>query len=96
MFAGLFRSAVPEGRLGVALREFVTSQIESQFAGRWGPEELKTRVGFFMTQMIGLGAVRYLFRIEPIASASPENLAKVIGPTLDRYLLGRAPRFGSA
>ncbi len=94
-FAGLFHSAATEGRLGVAVRGFVISQIESQFAGRWGREELKTRVGFFMTQMIGLGAVRYLFRIEPIASASPENLAKIIGPTLDQYLLGRTPQFCS-
>lgn len=90
-FAGLFHPASAEGRLGAAVRKFVASQIESQFAKQWEGEELRTRVGLFMTQIIGLGAVRYLFRIEPIASSPPEVLAEAIGPNLDRYLVGSAP-----
>lgn len=90
-FAGLFHPAAAEGRLGAAVRKFVASQIESQFVNQSEGEELRTRVGLFMTQIIGLGAVRYLFRIEPIASSPPEVLAKTIGPNLDHYLVGPAP-----
>ena len=89
-FAGLVYTAASGGRVGDAVRTFVTTQIEAQFVGQIAPEELKERVGLFMAQIIGLGVVRYLLRIEPIASATPESLARSVGPNLDRYLLGRA------
>jgi hypothetical protein len=36
--------------------------------------------------MFGLIGVRYLLRIEPLASASATVVATAIGPTIDRYL----------
>lgn len=38
--------------------------------------------------MLGLALSRYVIKLEPIASASPADLAAMIGPTLDRYLTG--------
>ena len=31
---------------------------------------------------------RYVLRLEPLASASPESLVAAIGPTVQRYLTG--------
>lgn len=88
-FAGLVYTAGSGGRVGDAVRTFVSTQIEAQFAGQISDDELKARVGLFMTQIIGIGVVRYLLRVEPIASASAEWIARSIGPNLDRCLLGR-------
>ena len=38
--------------------------------------------------MLGLAMSRYVIKLEPIASASPADLAATVGPTLDRYLTG--------
>jgi len=38
------------------------------------------------SQLIGLSTARYILRIEPLASASPDAVVARIGPTLQRYL----------
>ena len=52
------------------------------------PDEAAYRAGAVATQMLGLAMSRYVIKLEPIASASPAELAATIGPTLDRYLTG--------
>jgi hypothetical protein len=38
--------------------------------------------------MVGIILTRYVLKIGPIASASADELAAAIGPSLDRYLTG--------
>ena len=45
--------------------------------------ERATLVG---SQVVGLAMIRYLFRLEPLASASVDHLVEVIGPTVQHYL----------
>jgi AcrR family transcriptional regulator len=40
------------------------------------------------SQMIGLALARYVVGVEPLASASPDALARSVGPTIQRYLAG--------
>ncbi|MGH3405729.1 MAG: hypothetical protein ACRDRJ_25035, partial [Streptosporangiaceae bacterium] len=56
--------------------------------GAGGEEEAAYRAGAVATQMLGLALSRYVIKLEPIASASPDDLAATVGPTLDRYLTG--------
>jgi hypothetical protein len=46
------------------------------------------RASLVATQIIGLVMARYVLRLEPLASASPESLVAAIGPTVQRYLTG--------
>jgi len=39
-------------------------------------------------QLIGVVMARYVLKVEPLASASPEWLVAAIGPTVQRYLTG--------
>jgi AcrR family transcriptional regulator len=43
------------------------------------------------SQLMGLAWVRYVLRLEPLASAPVDEVAAMIGPTLDRYM--NAPAF---
>lgn len=36
--------------------------------------------------MIGIALLRYVVRIEPLASADPEAIVTLVAPTLQRYL----------
>jgi hypothetical protein len=38
--------------------------------------------------LIGLGIARYLLEFEPLASLAPEQVADLVGPTLQRYMTG--------
>ncbi len=89
-FAALVQIAASGGRLANGLREILTSVLASQFSDQVAQDELPARVSLVATQMFGLGTARYVFRLEPIASASIDSLARSIGPTIDRYLT--APR----
>lgn len=46
------------------------------------------RAGMVATQMLGLAVARFVLALGPVASASPDDLAATIGPTLQRYLTG--------
>ncbi len=52
------------------------------------------RAGMVASQVVGLAITRYLLALGPVASASLDDLAATIGPTLQRYLTGeiRPPR----
>jgi hypothetical protein len=46
------------------------------------------RASLVASQIMGLVMARYVLRLEPLASASPESLVAAIGPTVQRYLTG--------
>jgi len=49
------------------------------------------RTGLVASQMAGVLLTRYLIPVEPLASLAPAQVAKLVGPTLQRYLTGTLP-----
>lgn len=72
------------------LRELVTRTVISRImAGVPGPaEEVALRGDLVATQMVGLMMVRYVVRLEPLASADPEEVVRLVAPNVQRYLTG--------
>ncbi len=50
------------------------------------PDEAPLRVGLMASQVAGLLVVRFVIRLEPVASMPVVELAASAGPTIDRYL----------
>jgi hypothetical protein len=75
------------------LREFVVHRILRRLGRelRLDPAEAPMRVNLVASQMTGLILTRYIIRIEPLASASPDQVAALIGPTVQRYVTGPLP-----
>jgi AcrR family transcriptional regulator len=75
------------------LRELVSRAILSRImAGVPGPPaEVALRGNLVATQMVGLMLVRYVVRLEPLASASPEDVIRLVAPNVQRYLTGDLP-----
>ena len=98
----LLRSAVTNERAATMLRGFVTSAILGTIAGLVEDEDAEYRATLVASQILGLAVARFVVRLEPIASASIEELVDAIAPTVQRYLTGdvrtragaRAPRGG--
>jgi AcrR family transcriptional regulator len=92
VFLSLLRSAVTNERAETMLREFVTGTIlvmlEQGVGGTPDAGERRYRAALVGSQILGLGFTRYVLRIEPLATASTEDLVAAIGPTVQRYLTG--------
>lgn len=85
---GVLRSAFSNEQAARMLREFVTQAVVSRLAGIAGGPDPEVRASLAASQIVGIAVVRYLVRIEPIASVSVDELVAAIGPTLQRYLTG--------
>lgn len=67
-------------------RDFIAPAIARIDATRGMP---KLRASLIGAQLLGLAWMRYVARLEPIASASRRIVAKAFGPSLDTTLAGR-------
>ena len=87
----LLRSAVGSEWTARLFREFVLTQVMRRLAARLpiDPAEAPVRVSLAASQMAGLAIVRYVLKVEPLASMPRDVLVSAIGPTLQRYLVGR-------
>jgi AcrR family transcriptional regulator len=93
-FVGLLRSAVTNEKAGIMLREFVADSILGTLTRLTGlgdlgsSSEAEYRIAMVATQMVGLALTRLVFRFPAVTSASVDELAATIGPTVQRYLNG--------
>jgi AcrR family transcriptional regulator len=88
--AALLRSAMSNEWTARLLREFLATQVLRRVLDHLGldPAERALRGSLVATQIAGLAMMRYVIRLEPVASAEPETLVAAIGPTVQRYLTG--------
>jgi AcrR family transcriptional regulator len=86
----LVRSAVNHEWSAKLLREFVLAKVLRRVVGSLDmpAEEREARGALVASQVIGMVMTRYVLRLEPLASASPEQVVAAIGPTVQRYLTG--------
>ena len=87
----MLRSAMSNEWTARLLREFVVTQILRRAITELteDPTEAPMRAALVATQMAGLATVRYVLKIEPVASAPAEDLVAAIGPNVQRYLAGK-------
>ena len=84
----VFRSALRHDTSARILREFITTQILRRVVAALTGQDQALRGSLVGSQMFGLVMVRYVLRIEPLASAPTEAVVAAIGPTIQRYLTG--------
>ncbi|MFG2055867.1 TetR family transcriptional regulator [Micromonospora sp. NPDC048930] len=86
----LLRSAVSNEWTARLLREFLVTQVLRRVLDHLDldPAELPLRGALVGTQMAGLAMMRYVIRLEPVASADPDTLVAAVGPTIQRYVTG--------
>lgn len=82
----LIRSAASDERAAQSLRDFVTRVVIGPLSRATGVEDADLRASMAASQVVGLAMARYVIRLEPLASASVDELAPMVGATLDRYL----------
>jgi AcrR family transcriptional regulator len=89
----LIRSAMSNEWTARLMREFVVTQVLRRAVAELDIDvaEAPTRAALVATQIGGLAMVRYVLKVEPVASAPPEQLVAAIGPAVQRYLMDDLP-----
>lgn len=85
----LIRSASTHEASARMMREFITSVLFGRLTAALDVDRPDLRAALCGSQMAGLALVRYVVRLEPLASAGPDEVASAIGPNLQRYLTGQ-------
>ncbi|MCT9871136.1 TetR/AcrR family transcriptional regulator [Paenarthrobacter aurescens] len=72
------------------LREMVNRTILSRvMAGVPGPAgQVRLRGNLVASQVMGLMLTRYVIRLEPLASATQDDVVRLVAPNIQRYLTG--------
>ncbi len=93
----LLRSAVTNEWTARLLREFMVTQVLRRVVGALDvpDDERDARGALVASQLVGLVMARYVLRIEPVASATAEQLVAAYAPTLQRYLTGEVAMPGA-
>ena len=74
----LLRSAMSNEWTARLMREFVITQVLRRAIAELGMdgEDAPLRAALVATQIAGLAMVRYILKVEPVASADPETLVR--------------------
>ncbi len=70
------------------LRQFIIREVLKRIAKELGEEDSELRASFAATQIVGMVVARYGIKIEPLASASPDEVVNRIGPVVQWHLMG--------
>ncbi len=85
---GLARSATTDPVAAAMFRGMLVDGPLHAIAGLLRTPDAPMRATLVGSQLVGIAMVRYVARLEPIASMAADELAALVGPTLTRYLLG--------
>jgi len=84
----MLRSASTNDRAMGMVRDLLVREVFGPVTQALGVPDARLRATLIGSQFIGLALMRYIGRLEPLASASVDELVAAIGPTIQRYLTG--------
>lgn len=85
----LVRSAVSHERAAAMLREFLTAQllpVIARLTPRPERDDAMLRASLVAAHLIGIAVLRHVIRVEPLAMATPDEIAALAAPAIGQYL----------
>jgi AcrR family transcriptional regulator len=83
----LVRAVHTNEEVGALIRQFVALEILGRITSRTKVSDAPLRGALAAAQIIGLATTRYVVRMPPMVDASHDDIARWLGPTLQRYLV---------
>lgn len=84
----VMRSAVAHPEAARLLREFMLENVLAPIAGEIDKPDADLRMTMVSSHLVGLAMLRFVIKVEPIASTDEDELVRVLGPVLQHYLQG--------
>jgi len=86
IFQAMLRSMICNEQAADLVRRLLVRDILGPLATALGVPDAELRATLAGSQFIGLALLRYVGRLEPLASADRATVAAAVGPTIQRYL----------
>jgi AcrR family transcriptional regulator len=87
----VMRSVLSSEQASEMFRGFVARELLGRITAELAVPDPELRANLAMSQVVGVALVRYVVRIEPLASVDVETLVRMVAPTLQRYLTAPDP-----
>ena len=88
ILTGIVRSAMTGPDAAALLRDFLGRQGLFGLVAAIAPDRAEFRALLVGSHLIGLAMARYIVGLEPLASATAEEVIAAMGPAIERYLTG--------
>ena len=88
VFMAMLRSVISNEQAAELVRRLLVKDVFGPIATALGVPDAELRATLAGSQFIGLMLMRYVGRVEPLASADVTTVAAAVGPTIQRYLTG--------
>lgn len=85
-FFGLIRSAVASEHAAGLLRQLLAEQLLGKLAASLHGANPELGAALAASQLVGLAVARYAVRLDPLATAEPDDLVRWVGPVIQSYL----------
>jgi AcrR family transcriptional regulator len=78
-----------------SLQEFIEATVIDRVVSAMGVPDARMRASLISSTLIGVAVTRYLVRLEPLASASDDQVVRMVGPMIQRLVDPRVPLPGA-
>lgn len=90
--AAMIRDGADAAKATAALREFFESVIIDRVAAALRVPDARMRVTLATSYLLGVASARYVMRMEPLASASEDEVVRLVAPAVQSALSGAGSR----
>jgi hypothetical protein len=73
------------------LQDFIEHAVIDRVAAGLGVPDARMRVALATSYLLGVATSRYVLRVEPLASATDEQVVRLVSPAIQQLLDPRAP-----
>jgi len=89
--AAMMRDGAGASKATASLREFLESAVVDRVATALRVPDARMRVTLATSYLVGVAASRYVLRLEPLASASEDEVVLLVAPAIQAALTGPSP-----
>jgi AcrR family transcriptional regulator len=82
----ILRGAATHEESAALVRQFIQGELYAKIASALGEKDAELRVDLAMAQLLGISYLRHILRVEPVASASVEELTVRVAPIISAHL----------
>jgi AcrR family transcriptional regulator len=89
--AEMVRDGAGATKATAAMREFLETAIIDRVAGALGVPDARARVMLAMSYLLGVATMRYVLQVEPLASATEDDIVRMVAPAVQAALTTATP-----
>ncbi|KWT58890.1 TetR family transcriptional regulator [Streptomyces albus subsp. albus] len=84
----IVRSALTNDVAAAVFRKLIARQLLRRIAGELAVPDAELRAELAAAQLVGTALMRYVIKLEPLASADPERIIARVAPVVQQHLTG--------